>query len=952
MAVPTLGLFITDIVKPWTVPEWAGVVDTARNRGVNLITFVGHHLNSPYGFEKHANVVYRLADKQSLDGRIVWTTGLANFATATDISELFERFSPLPRVSVEEAVQGIPSVLNDDFGSMRAAMKHLIEVHGYRRIAYVLHATPRHSSFDERFRAYRETLAHYGIPLDPALVSPPLNSEAPRVAGHLSEWMNSADAAGWDAIVGHNDEAAVRAIHELSQLGIRVPQDVAAVGYDDSELARSLTPSLTSVHPPFYEMGRCAVDLLLEQISGGVVRETRVLRGDLTLRRTCGCQYPEVVGSASAPRIRPLSGRALSPGAIRKIVTQRTAAEDEQNKLEILKLLFAGIRENQSGPFLEELESALADSTHANPGPQEYLSWLRIVRRVCVPLLTGTQLWRAEDLFHQGTSLIEGTIRRDEMLHALQSLQHEAMLKEADASLASTFSVPDLVDQLVLVLPRIKIGTCFLSMYDGNPGTSSSELPEQSTLVLALNKGERIILAHEGLRFASRQLLPAELWPNQEPISLVVEPLHFRDDQLGFMLFEVGAQRGTTYDSLATVVSGALRGALLVAREKSHIRMLTEVEQERSRLQSMLHQSQKLQAIGQLAGGVAHEFNNILAAIMGYSAILMSELGKHDSARSLVDHILTSSRRAADLSQRMLIVGGRQLSSQSVVDLNEVVLRSVPGLRVVLGEHLALTVERWTEPVRVVVDEDQIHQVLANLASNARDAMPHGGAVVIRIRTEAPARELAHLAFADTGIGMEDAVQARLFEPFFTTKDIGKGTGLGLAVVSGIITQHRGTVNVRSRRNGGTTVDIRLPLVGVDGQKLPLPSSPENVLQHARIIVASRNVLTISQVRSALAGFACNVVGAGSSAELLTSTLPDPDPPDVVLLDIAMPDLSAWEVAQVIRSREPRTRIVYLCDYAPDRFEVASPDIQEEQLLFRPFTDRQLVEKLSAALTR
>jgi len=952
VGVPTIGLFITDIVKSWTMPEWAGVVDSARDRGVNLITFVGHQLNSPYGFEVHANIAYRLADKQSLDGIIIWTTGLANFATTSEIEALFERFSPLPRVSVEEAVTGVPSVLNDDFGAMRATIKHLIEVHGCKRIAYVLHATPRHNSFEERFRAYRETLAHYDIRFDPALVSPPLNSEAPPLAGNLTQWMASGGAANWDAIVGHNDEAAVRALHELTQIGIRVPQDVAVVGYDDTDSARAMTPSLTSVHPPFREMGRMAVDLLLEQISGRAVPDTRLLRGELILRRTCGCQYPEVESSESVPRIRPLSRRALSTAVIRKQVTDRTAADDENGKLQILKVFFECVQDGQSVPFLEVLESALAVSIRANRPPQEYLAWLNIVRRETVPMLTGRRLWRAEDLFHQGSALIEGTIRRGEALRALRSSQNDAALKEAEANLASTFSVPDLMDQLAVVLPRIEVDGCFLSMYQGNPEPTTSEPPEHSALMLALNGGKRVPLSPAGLQFPSKQLIPAELWPKEVPLSLVLEPLHFRDNQIGFILFDVGAHGGTTYESLRTVISSALRGALLVEREKSHIRMLTDGEKERSRLQSLLSQSQKLQAIGQLAAGVAHEFNNILAAIMGYSTVLMSELGKQETAIAHIEHILTAARRAADLAQRMLIFGGKQLSNQSVVDFNAVVLRSVDGLKAILGESSRLTVEPWKEAVPVLIDEAQLHQVLENLAANARDAMPDAGVVNIRIAIEDEGPERAHLIFTDTGTGMDEATQARLFEPFFSTRDVGKGIGLGLAVVWGIISQHRGTVSVRSQLNAGTTIDIQLPLAGADRQSPVIASATENVLQHARIVVASRSVLTISQVRTALEGTACSVVGAESSTELLERTLHDNPPADVVLLDITMPDIGAWEVVQQIQSREQRTRIIYLCDYAPDRFEVASPDIEDSQLLFCPFTNRQLIEKLGAVLYR
>ena len=236
---------------------------------------------------------------------------------------------------------------------------------------------------------------------------------------------------------------------------------------------------------------------------------------------------------------------------------------------------------------------------------------------------------------------------------------------------------------------------------------------------------------------------------------------------------------------------------------------------EQKRLEERLLQSQKLEAMGRLAGGIAHDFNNLLTAITGYSDFLLARRDLDESARGEVGEIRRAAGRAAELTRQLLAFGGKQVLQPRVLDLNDVVREIEAMLRRVIGEDVELATDLEPEPWLARVDPGQLEQVIVNLALNARDAMPGGGRLCVSTRNVERERPFVALAVADAGVGMDEATLARAFEPFFTTKGEGKGTGLGLATVYGIVEQSGGRIEVASAPGHGTTFTILLPRVEV-----------------------------------------------------------------------------------------------------------------------------------------
>ena len=382
------------------------------------------------------------------------------------------------------------------------------------------------------------------------------------------------------------------------------------------------------------------------------------------------------------------------------------------------------------------------------------------------------------------------------------------------------------------------------------------------------------------------------------------------------------------------------------------------------RLEESLRQAQKMDAIGQLAGGVAHDFNNMLTVIDGFSTLLLDELDTTDARRELVEEIQRATGRAASLTGQLMAVSRRQALRLQAVDLNRLTAALQPVLGRVVLEDVVMVVRTADEPVVVDIDDAQFEQVILNLALNARDAMPAGGTLTIEtgiveldaayaaIRPGVNPGSYAMLVVSDTGIGMDDATQARIFEPFFTTKDVGKGTGLGLAMIYGTVQQSGGHIGIESEPDYGTSVRIYLPLSHAVPAERAKATSPTR-----RRLGPGVKVLVIEdedQVRElmvrALQKAGCTVITATDGAGALEAVDPA-DRLDLAVTDVIMPGRSGPEVVRQLRRTRPRLRALYVSGFAP-RFATSvasSPDL-EPHYLQKPFTLTEFIDAVREVL--
>lgn len=387
-------------------------------------------------------------------------------------------------------------------------------------------------------------------------------------------------------------------------------------------------------------------------------------------------------------------------------------------------------------------------------------------------------------------------------------------------------------------------------------------------------------------------------------------------------------------------------------------------EETRRRLESQLVQSQKMEAIGRLAGGVAHDFNNLLTVITGYSELLLNILPREDEARSAAQAISDASRQAAELTSQLLAFSRRTMLEPRVLDLNQVIQDSELLLRRLIGEDVALQTDLEEGIGAVRVDPGQIRQVLLNLVVNARDAMPRGGTISLRTRslqvTEADAATRpgwvagphAVLSIRDTGCGMTPAEIARIFEPFYTTKELGKGTGLGLAVVQGIVEQSGGHIEVESAPRRGTTFDIYLPCVTAAPARVePAPAPQQDRGSETILLVEDEApVRELAELVLSKHGYTVHAAADGAAALELAERIGYRI--DLLLTDVVMPRMDGRDLAEALRPRAPKMGVLYVSGYTDDA--VVRHGVLQEQVAFlgKPYTSAALVRKVRQVLDR
>jgi PAS domain S-box-containing protein len=391
-----------------------------------------------------------------------------------------------------------------------------------------------------------------------------------------------------------------------------------------------------------------------------------------------------------------------------------------------------------------------------------------------------------------------------------------------------------------------------------------------------------------------------------------------------------------------------------------------EAERGRAQLEEQLRQAQKIDSIGRLAGGVAHDFNNILTAIRGYAELMLLELAPGDPMRSSVTEIRRAGERAADLTRQLLAFSRRQLLQPRVLALNSLIADSIKMLKRLLGEDIELVTLLDPELGHVKADAGQMDQIILNLALNARDAMPQGGKLTLETRNVVLQEEYAQkhfslqpgsyimFAISDIGCGMDSQTLSHIFEPFFTTKEPGKGTGLGLSTVYGIVQQSGGSIWVYSEPGRGTTFKIYLPRIeeplGEAEAEEKQRTEPDSPRGSETIFVVEDDEIVRKLTSQALRRYGYRVVEAVNGREALLACEKHPGTIPLMITDVVMPQMGGPELADRLRELHPETQVLFMSGYTDDA--VVRHGILDAALYFlqKPFTPAALVRKVRAIL--
>jgi two-component system, cell cycle sensor histidine kinase and response regulator CckA len=421
---------------------------------------------------------------------------------------------------------------------------------------------------------------------------------------------------------------------------------------------------------------------------------------------------------------------------------------------------------------------------------------------------------------------------------------------------------------------------------------------------------------------------------------------------------------GTKINAFIRLVPMDNRSYIMTVSDITDIRQMQE---EKEKLQQQLNHAQKMEAIGTLAGGIAHDFNNILTALIGYGSLLQIRMDTDNPLRKYVEQIISTSKKASGLTQSLLAFSRKQPAQLSAIELNNIIHGTEKLLERLLTEDIALQIRLANQDMTIMADATQIDQILFNLATNARDAMPQGGVMVIETQSVLLSNNFkkmhgygqsgmyAILSVSDTGIGMDKPTKDKIFDPFFTTKEVGKGTGLGLSTVYGIVKQHNGYINVYSEPGAGTTFRIYFPLIKT------LVDEVQPVAVHVRkgtetILVAEDNNEVRILIKDFLGEYGYNIIEAVDGGDAVDKFIQhkgvNHDGIDLIIMDSVMPRKNGREAYDEIRQLNPKIKVLFTSGYTRDI--VLDKGIEEKEFDFitKPLSPEELLLKVGEILER
>lgn len=386
-------------------------------------------------------------------------------------------------------------------------------------------------------------------------------------------------------------------------------------------------------------------------------------------------------------------------------------------------------------------------------------------------------------------------------------------------------------------------------------------------------------------------------------------------------------------------------------------------EAEKQQLEEQLRHAQKMEAVGTLAGGIAHDFNNILQAIIGYGSLLKMKSASTTTLKHYVDLILSAAERAAQLTRGLLAFSRKQVINPKPSDLNELVKNIQKLLRHVIGEDIEVKVQLAEGELMIMMDPSQLDQVLMNLATNARDAMPSGGTFSLstslvnlddeffRAFSEAKPGAYAMISCTDTGHGMDEKTKARIFDPFYTTKEVGKGTGLGLSTVYGIVKQHEGYIQVDTAIGSGTTFRIYFPLVDAKPESVERKDlDDEEVGGVETVLVAEDDWAVRNLIRSILEEFGYRVIEASNGKDAVAQFTDHKEEVDLMLFDVVLPKMSGKQAYDEILNIQSGVPIIFISGY-PDR-QLGGQASELLPIVAKPVSPAELLKKVRQTLDK
>jgi signal transduction histidine kinase/DNA-binding LacI/PurR family transcriptional regulator/CheY-like chemotaxis protein len=914
--VPTIGFLVDDLLSRYQVRLLSGLRHVARKHGYRVISFQGGYFAQGDHAQFNGSFLYELATPHALDALVVASSILSTDVGAGPVRDYCTRRG-LPLVCIG-SLPGFPTVDADQQSGMRALVEHLITEHKRTRMAFIRGSLGNPHS-QEREAAFRGALAQHGVQLDEDWVVPGdfLEASGARAARMLFADLG-ATVDTCDCVVAANDHMALGALRELSDRGVRVPEEVAVVGFDDDDAARTSDPALSTVAQPIERVGARAGELIIELLAGRPVVQENLIETELVYRRSCGC---------GAPRIRP-SFMSVTADSIGPAITSKReqCLERLQRYLQepvgvqgvdACLALLTDSKELDGDQALARIESAIAETSERGLDP---LRWQDILAPIEQTLNDFVVVGAALAPYRQRLNLARLTCcevaGRLESLGRIRAMQEANALRVLGSALASARGLRALAPVLEAALPGLGVKFCYVCLFDRD---TSTDRKADVVVRYARESVEPAMLMHRSaelwqalprsvppvssakparrpsMTFEVAALLPPALALEVEKRSLLVYPLVFGRDALGYVVFDEPRRLSAAW--ILDGIAGHLSSAVHTILNADKLREAREAAEAASAAKS------------EFVAIMSHEIRTPMTAILGHLDLcLRTQLTPEQRRHLEVAH--TSSQVLLDIVNDLLdfskIEAQRLDLEREKFALEEVldyVVRSCGMAAARKSLELVFDVE-VDVPEFLLGDALRMGQVLVNLVGNAVKFSSSGAIVLSVTRQHPSASDEAVLTFSvgDSGIGMSEDQLARIFQPFAqgdssTTRRYG-GTGLGLTIAQRLVRLMGGDLSVKSRAGEGSVFSFTIAFPGSEPSVLP-PALGSGV----RVLVVEDCDRQREALRAVLESDAYSVTLADTAATALSvlRAAQEQEPFHLVLIDETLPDMRGRDLARKLR---------------------------------------------------
>jgi two-component system sensor histidine kinase/response regulator len=964
MPEPTrIGFLVDSLISRYQLRLFASVIRVARMRGARVIGFQGHHMKNAGGARSafDGSFLYDLAGPQCVDGLILESSILAT-GVGIEAVRAFCAKSGVPVVSVGK-LRGFPSVAIDNTEGMRVIIEHLVRVHGRKHIAFIRGSASNPDSV-EREHTFRTVLAQLGLPVREERVLPGTFLEASGESAMRAFLVGEHERI--DAVVAANDQMAVGAVHALLARGLAVPRDVAVVGFDDDDYARSNHSPLTTVAQPVERLGERAAELLLASIAGERIPEQTLLPTVPVIRRSCGCGPARIVwSSACIPRStsEPLENALRRRGAESYAVLERLVgtAADRTGVDSLVRWLLADA-EADDGGLRDAFEQRVVSGSESR---LDGLLWQEVMAPFDEELIQRSALDPASVAVPvrrllEARLLVNELAARIRMLDQLHSMQRSDAVRLLGNALVCARNLRALDRVLNVGLANLGISYCCVCLLAGDVETHLARVatlydptvPPPGELLQSAEElwrampptapPGRSVPVRESPVFSTQKLMHAQAAPASPDLDLLVYPLVYADHAMGYVIFDAprDLERAWALEGLA----GHLSSAVYAIRRADELRAARELAEKASAAKS------------EFVAMISHEVRTPLTAIMGHLDLclqtpLSREQDRHLSrARSSSTALLGNVNDNLDFSR----IEARKLDIEAVrFDLDEVIDQIIGTYAVAAfrkGIELVVDVDsdvpRW-----LTGDSLRLTQVLLNLVGNAIK-FSNAGHVLVRIEQVAQAEqpELVRFTVSDTGIGMTPAEIARIFEPFTqadssTTRHYG-GTGLGLTVSRRLVELMGGGLSVESEPGVGSVFAFQATFHGE-----PSAAPARSVAPATSVVIALQSALQATALARMLRTLGIDPTIVGDAASLLSEVNDEGRPPiDLIIVESAVAEADELAIAEVLSDK--RCKRAWIAVSAPG----VPPAVREFDrrgavaVLYKPFQRENVVRTILRAL--